>query len=148
MCLSCSNKATNCYGNVYDLYLKGQGQIWHHQWIPHVVSYICLIIPFICLSCSYKVLQATKMWWYCVWTLPQGQGQIYRWLPHIWFPINVQYISYVYLAPIRCYRLLKCEGTVYDLDLKVNVKLNITNGLFRCGFLLMFNTFHMSNLLR
>jgi len=40
---------------------------------------------------------------------------------------NVQYISYVYLAPIRCYRLLKCDGTVYDLDLRVKVKFDITN---------------------
>jgi len=64
------------------------------------------------------------------------------------FPINVYYISYVYLAPIRCYRLLKCDGTVYDLDIKVKVKVDITKGLLRCGFLSMFITFHMSILLQ
>jgi len=40
----------------------------------------------------------------------------------MWFHINVKYTSYVYLALIRCYRLLKCDGTVYDLDIKVKVK--------------------------
>jgi len=43
---------------------------------------------------------------------------------------------------------MKCDGTVYDLDLKVKVKLGITNGFLRCGFLLMFNTFYMSILLQ
>ena len=66
----------------------------------------------------------------------------------MWFPIDDQYISYVYLAPIRCYRLLKCDGTVFDLDLKVKVKFDITNGFLTCGFLLMINTFHMSILLQ
>jgi len=44
----------------------------------------------------------------------------------MWFPINVQYISYVYFAPIRCYRLLKCNGTVHDFDINVKVKFDIT----------------------
>jgi len=42
--------------------------------------------------------------------------------------------------------LLKCDGTVYDLDVKVKVKFDITNAFFKCGFLLMFKTFYMSNL--
>jgi len=43
--------------------------------------------------------------------------------------------------------LLKCDGGVYDLDLKVKVKSDITNGIFRCP-ILMFNTIYMSNLHR
>jgi len=84
------------------------------------------------------------------WPWAKNQGQIWhhQWTPHMWFPIIVQYISYVYHAPIRCYRLLKCDGTLCDLDLKVKVKFDITNRFLRCGFLLMFNTFYMSNLLR
>ena len=39
--------------------------------------------------------------------------------------IDVQYISYVYLALIRCYWLLKCDDTVYDLDLRFKVKFDI-----------------------
>jgi len=71
------------------------------------VSYWCSI-HFICLSCFNKVLQATELWWCCIWPWPLGQGQIWnhQWIPQMWFPINVLYISYVYLAPIRCYRLL------------------------------------------
>ena len=61
--------------------------------------------------------------------------------PQMWFPVDVQYITYVYLALIRCYRLLKCDGTVFDLDLVAKVKYDITNGFFRCGFLLILNTF-------
>ena len=34
------------------------------------------------------------------------------------------------------------EGIVYDLDLNVKVKFNITNRFLRCGFLFMFNTTH------
>jgi len=66
----------------------------------------------------------------------------------MWFPIDVQYILYVYPASIRCYRLLKCDGTAYDLDHQVKVKFGITYGFLRCGFLLMFNTFYMSILLQ
>jgi len=62
----------------------------------------------------------------------------------MWFVIKVQYILYLYLAPVRCYKILKCDGTVYDLYLSVKVIFDITNGFLRCGFLLMFNTFHMS----
>jgi len=39
-----------------------------------------------------------------------------QWIPQMWFPIDVEYILYVYLAPIRCYSLLICDGTAYDLD--------------------------------
>jgi len=35
---------------------------------------------------------------------------------------------------------LKCDGTAYDLDLRVKVKFDITNEFLRCGLLLMFNT--------
>jgi len=68
---------------------------------------------------------------YCL----KGEGQIwyYQLTPQIRFPINIQYILYVYLAPIRCYRLLKWDGTVYDHDLKVKVKIGITDGFLRCG---------------
>jgi len=114
-----------------------------------VVSYWCSK-HFICLSCLNKVLQDTERWWDFIWPWPWGQGQIWhhQWMPQMWFPIDVQYISCVYLAPIRCYRLLKCNGTVYNLDLKVKVKLGLTSGFLRCGLLLMFNTIHMSILLQ
>jgi len=61
-----------------------------------VVSYWCSI-HFICLSCSNKALQATEMWWDCIWPWPLGQGQIWQhqWMPQMWFPIDVQYILYV-----------------------------------------------------
>ena len=45
----------------------------------------------------------------------------------MWVPIDVQYILYVNFAQIR-YRLLKCDGTVFDLDRIAKVKFNITNG--------------------
>jgi len=43
------------------------------------------------------------MRWYCVWPWPKGQGQIWhhQWIPQMLFPIGVQYISYVYLAPMK-----------------------------------------------
>ena len=66
----------------------------------------------------------------------------------MWFPTDVQYISYIYLAPISCYWLLKCDGIVYDLDLGINIKLDFTSELLRCDILLVFNTFHMSSLLK
>jgi len=65
------------------------------------VLYYYYSMYFICLSCSNKVLQATKY-----------------------------------------------DGTIYDLDLKVKVKFDITDEFLRCGFLLIFNTFYMSNLFR
>jgi len=85
-----------------------------------------------------------------LWPWPKGQSQIwhYQWIPQMWFPIDVQYISYVYLALIRCCRILKCDGTVYDLYLRVKVIFDNTNRFLRCGFLLMFSTFHMSILLQ
>ena len=43
----------------------------------------------------------------------------------MWFPIEVQYISYDYLTPIMCHRLPKCVSTVYDLDLENNVKVKL-----------------------
>jgi len=80
-----------------------------------------------------------------IWPWRKGQGQIwhYQLIPQILFPIDVQYISYVYLAPIRCYRLPKYDGTVYDLDLRVVVKFDIAIGFLRCSFLWKFKTFHM-----
>jgi len=112
-----------------------------------MASYWCSI-HFICLSCSNKVLQATEKWWYCVWPWPLGQRQTWnhQWIPQMWFPIDVQCIPWVCLASIRCYRLLKCDGPTYDIDLKVKVKFDI-NRFLRCGFLLMFKTFCMSLLL-
>jgi len=104
---------TRCYGLLNVMILHMTLTIMSRSYLTSlmdssdVVSYWCLI-HFICLSCSNKVLQATEMWWYCVWPWPLGQGQIWnhQWIPQMWFPINVLYISYVYLAPIRCYRLL------------------------------------------
>ena len=60
---------------------------------------------------------------------------------------NMIHISFFNLAQM-CYRLPKCDGTVFNLDLRVKVKLVIANGFLRCSFLLMFNTFHMSILLQ
>ena len=102
-----------------------------------------------CLTYSNKVLHATEMWQYTVWPWPKSQGQIwnYQLIPQMWFPIDVQYtcISYVYLTPITCYMLAKCNSTVYDLHLGVKVKFNITNGFLRYSLLLMFHTFYMSH---
>jgi len=62
----------------------------------------------------------------------------------MWFPVEAQYISYVNLALISA---TGCDGTVYDLYLRVKNIFDITNKFLRYGFLLMFNTFHMSILL-
>ena len=35
------------------------------------------------------------------------------------------------LAPIRCYRILECAGNVYDLNLRVMVKFDITNEILQ-----------------
>ena len=45
--------------------------------------------------------------------------------------MNVKYIFYVYLVPIRCYRLLIGDINVFDLDLKV--KFDNTEGFLRCA---------------
>jgi len=106
-----------CDGTVYDLDQRSRSNLASPKDASHMVSYWCSI-HFICLSCSNKALQATEMGWDCIWPWTLGQGQIwhYQWIPQMWFPIDVQYISYVYLAPIRCYRLLKCDGNAFDLD--------------------------------
>jgi len=106
ICLSCSNKvlqATQMWWDWIWPWPLGQGQILASPIDSSgVVSYWCSI-HFMCLSCSNKVLQATEMWWYCVWPWPKGQSQTWhhQWIPQMWFPIDVQYNSYVYLAPIR-----------------------------------------------
>ena len=38
-----------------------------------------------------------------------------------------------YFAIIRCYRLWQSDGTVYDLDIRVNVKFDIAHGFHRCS---------------
>ena len=41
------------------------------------------------------------------------------------------------------YRLLKCDGIVYNLDLGVNVKFDITSEILRCDIPLIFHKFHV-----
>ena len=60
-------------------------------------------------------------------------------IPEKWFPINFnfQYISF-----------LKCNSTVYDLDIKVKVIFDINNGFFRCGFLVEYISYVYLALIR
>ena len=42
--------------------------------------------------------------------------------PYLRYGFLSMFYSYVYLAQIRSYMLLKCNGTVFDMDFEVKVK--------------------------